>query len=307
MESDMKYKRNPDKNEVLRKQQHILESIGGLYELGWKVPKIQKHFNNEFSRSTIQHYITVYKLIKYADGIIDAQQVTLIRDSGIRFANCAGVLTQLDADEFKKVMEYCLDPININLLELTRDKLTKYVKDVILEKPYNKQRKKNDLHDRLRDGAARDFLMRKEIPASTEVVLARNNKALFHIDERVGLRIDCLGYDIKGEVYGIEIKTNISDFEKGIVAINEYRKYVNYMYVLTSDEDVRKAALGALDGNIGVLYYDLLEGAILPYKSRSAKRLDIEIDKKHIERIKFEMYQKEVNKNHSNKIDYIIK
>lgn len=288
------YVRNPNKAEVLEKQKENIERVGKCHEMGCKVPEIQRYCS-DLSGSSIEHYVTVYKLLKRADGIVSINCMNMLRESGLRFCNCASNLAKLEDDEFVRVLEYCADCSILNVEGLSRDKLTKYVRDVIENRKYDKIIR-SDLHERLRDVIARKFLYDKEVPASTEVVLEKHYKSVFDTENVSGLRIDCLGLDSKGMLHGIEVKTNIQDFENGIENVLSYAKYVNYMYLLTSDFEVKTKAIKYFEGtSIGVLYYDLIEQKINPVMSTLAKKKEIEVSKEKIDEIKFRLYKKEVD------------
>lgn len=288
------YVRNPDKKKILEKQKENIKKIGKLYEMGCKVPEIQQCCS-DLSGSSIQHYVTVYKLLKRADGMVSEKCMYMLRESGLRFCNCAANLAKLSDDEFVRVLEYCADRSILNVEGLTRNGLTEYVREIIENKEYDKITR-SKLHDRLRDVIARKFLYDKDVPASTEVVLEKQCKSVFDTENVSGLRIDCLGLDSKGLLYGIEVKTNLQDFENGIENILSYAKYVNYMYLLTSDLEVKTKAIKCFEGtSIGVLYYDLLKQKINPVMSTLAEKKEINVSKEKINEIKFRLYKKEVD------------
>lgn len=291
-----KLNRNPDKEIILQEQKENLKIIGELTELGWNTRKIQESFKGKLSRSAIQHYVTVHKLNKRADELVNERTMKLLLNSGIKFANCAKDLKKLNDEDFVRVLEYCSDPVNINLLGLSRDKLTDFVNNIIDRTKYSENYRTSELHDRLRDKIGRAHFLKKGIPLSIEVVLSKKIDSIYKAEKKEGLRVDLWGF--KGnDCYGVEIKTNIDDFNDRIDRIREYSKYANYFYILTSDEEVRKEAICCLDENIGVLFYDFSAQSFLPEKSRFATKKDIEVDYETIENIKFNIYKKEVEKN----------
>lgn len=291
---EKKYRRNPNHRDALEELNYLTKRVGKLDDDGRKVPEIQELLDIP-SQSKIEHHKKVYRLFKRAaENNASEQVMKMLYSSGIRFCNCAGVLLKLDDENFIKTLEYIANPVNINIGVLTRDQLTEFVRKVIAEKSYDVEEHKDTLHDQLKKTTARIFLHEKGIPTGTEITLAKKNKGGFPWDEQKGLRIDVAGFD-ENYVYGIEVKTNLQDFKSSFKTINEYSKYLDYMYILTSDLDVQKSAMEDLDEKIGVLYYDLQKNEISEKYSRLEAKLNQEVKNKKQNEIRYRIMVKELN------------
>ena len=290
-----KYKRNPDQNQELEEINGLTQRVGKLYDRGLKVPEIQASLAIE-SRSKIEHHKTVYRLFKRAGQIQPSDNVkSMLENSGLRFANCAGKLLELSEEDFVNVLEFIADPKIINISALKRDELTKYVKNVISNREFEKEPTNDTLHDTLKKGIARSFLHNRGIPTSIEVTLENKHKGTFPWDENKGLRIDVAGFD-EHAIYGVEVKTSLEDFEQHIDTIRAYSDYLDYIYILTCDMSVKRRAMELLDNKFGVIYFDLGEQRVLLEHSREAeKNMDIVSQEKQ-NLIKYRIFKNELNK-----------
>lgn len=222
---------------------------------------------------SVQHYITVGKLwfrleefVKNGEFAEDAFYV--LKNTGLKFHEQGDNLWRLKDALFLRILKECVDECKDILVNTcNRDVVNKYIKSKIEKFPKEDFRipRRAWKHDVLEERAIQFLVGQECIVYDKEVGISKSGKKF----------IDALGWKKGGIVIGIECKVDMGDFypEKRRKIKEEYLKYCDELYVLTSDEKVYNYALkwrNTLEcRNIGViLWNDEVKKIEKPKKTR---------------------------------------
>lgn len=180
-------------------------------------------------------------------------------NSGIMLCDMAYTILRIRENQrflviMKKVADLLLKEPNSNI----KGRINNYLSNLLKEMNLSEfMPPKNAKHNEIRDYIGVRFLHEAGCTFVTkEAILEKKNKAM----EKRGLRLDLYGWSNNSTIIGIEVKTELSDFDDALTEerFGRYLDYCSEFYILTTNSDVFYAAKRwcSHHKDTGVLYYN---------------------------------------------------
>lgn len=176
-----------------------------------------------------------------------------LQSSGIRLNNSVRAINNLSSQAFLSVLIKV-----VAKLPCSRNVIDRTVKSEIEKlSPSDISHGSHDEHNRIKESAGKQYLF--DIGCrfvATEVTLEQGIKPIR------GLKIDVYGWKDDGTICGMEVKTSATDYfnTQADLRFGRYARYVNEMYILTTDEQSYYDAVTwkkiVKHNEVGVLLYD---------------------------------------------------
>lgn len=224
--------------------------------------KLTKNIS-ELSPKSLENYIMMAKCLFRLSTLMEEnaagteewsdEDYDTLQASGILLNNSVRKINKLTSQAFLFVLKKV-----VAKLPCTRDVIDRTVISEIKMLPSSDiTQGSHDEHNRIKELAGKQYLYNSGCRfVSTEVTLEKGKKPVR------GLKIDVYGWKSDGTICGIEVKTTATDYfnTQADLRFGRYARYVNEMYILTTDEHSYYDAVAwkkiVKHDDVGVLLFD---------------------------------------------------
>ena len=215
------------------------------------------------SPKSLENYLVMAKLLRRLSKLREQnaggselwtdEDYRILQSSGILLNNCVRTINKLSPTAFLSVLKKVVSKLPCDRSVIDRTVNT----EIGILAPSDLMKGTHDEHNNIKDLVGKRFLY--DIGChfvTTEVTLEKGEAPVR------GLKIDACGWKNDGTICGVEVKTSSSDYSNTKVAMrfDRYARYVNEMYILTTDEYAYDDAINwrkrTNHNEVGILLYD---------------------------------------------------
>ena len=215
------------------------------------------------SPKSLENYLVMAKLLRRLSKLREQnaggselwtdEDYRILQSSGILLNNCVRTINKLSPTAFLSVLKKVVSKLPCDRSVIDRTVNT----EIGILAPSDLMKGTHDEHNNIKDLVGKRFLY--DIGChfvTTEVTLEKGEAPVR------GLKIDAYGWKNDGTICGVEVKTSSSDYSNTKVAMrfDRYARYVNEMYILTTDEYAYDDAINwrkrTNHNEVGILLYD---------------------------------------------------
>lgn len=238
------------------------ESLRKLLLMNYEKLKLTKNIA-AMSPKSLENYLVMAKLLRRLSKLREQnaagselwtdEDYRILQSSGILLNNSVRAINKLSSASFLSVLKKVVSKLPCERSVVDRTVNT----EIGMLPPMDIAKGTHDEHNNIKDHVGKQFLY--DIGChfvSTEVTLEKGEKPVR------GLKIDVLGWKKDGTICGIEVKTSTTDYynTKVDARFDRYARYVNEMYILTTNEYAYDDAMNwrkrTNHNEVGILLYD---------------------------------------------------